>query len=245
MSLYFISDLHLSPSLEQTDALFSKTLKTWQGNIEALYILGDLFDAWIGDDDDNEYAVQKLQQLHLFAQATPLFIMPGNRDFLFGRGFASASGATLLEDPYLISYQGRHYLLSHGDELCTDDIAYQQFRKIIRNPAWQTATLAKPLEERRALAQQLRTRSMENTQQVGKTAISDVTETGVQSILKNYRQNETLPILIHGHTHRPAMHRHVIDDQITERWVIPDWHDHTGGYLILDKNGLTACSLTI
>ena len=243
MSIHFISDLHLSPATPALTELYQRTLNDWRGQVEALYILGDLFDYWVGDDDDEPYLVEQTAVLRRFADATPLYIMRGNRDFLFGQQFAANSGATLLDDPHLLSYAGQRYVLTHGDALCTDDVAYQQFRMMARNPAWQAATLAKPLAERCLLAQQLRMMSEGNKQQQGKTSISDATEQGVQALLAQFSDNGTLPVLIHGHTHRPAMHRHSINDHSAERWVIADWHDGQGGYLRLDEGGLTAHAL--
>lgn len=243
MSIHFISDLHLSPATPTLTHLFSKTLDGWQGKLEALYILGDLFDAWIGDDDDTPYAVEQTERLRQFSKSTPLFIMRGNRDFLLGEVFAKASGAILLDDPHILVYGNQRYVLTHGDCLCTDDVPYQQFRLMTRNPAWQAATLTKPLAERRLLAQQLRMMSEDNKQQQGKSAISDATEQGVQALLTEHSVDGVPPVLIHGHTHRPAMHHHQINSQSAERWVIADWHDDHGGYLSLDENGLTAHSL--
>lgn len=240
MSIHFIADLHLSPAVPDLTTLFQRTLDDWRGKLEALYILGDLFDAWVGDDDDEPYLVEQTAALRRFADATPLYVMRGNRDFLFGEQFAANSGATLLDDPYLLNYGGKRYVLTHGDAQCTDDVAYQQFRMLARNPAWQAATLAKPLAERRMLAQQLRMMSEGNKQQQGKTAISDVTEQGVQALLAQFSEDGLPPVLIHGHTHRPAMHLHQLNGHSAERWVIADWHDGQGGYLRLDASGLTA-----
>ncbi|WP_434634134.1 UDP-2,3-diacylglucosamine diphosphatase [Chromobacterium sp. CV08] len=239
MAIHFISDLHLADDTPALTRLFLDTLAGWRGRIEALYILGDLFEYWVGDDDDSPYLEEALAALRAFAAETPLFVMRGNRDFLFGAGFEARSGARLLDDPTLIEAHGRRILLSHGDALCADDTAYQQFRAVSRSPAWQQAMLARPLAERHAIARHARAQSEMNKQANGLSAISDVTETAVQQLLAAHGW----PTLIHGHTHRPGHHRHQAGDSHAERWVIRDWHGEAGGYLLLDDAGIQALPL--
>ena len=152
----FISDLHLSADVPQLNALFFQSLQDWRGKIDALYILGDFFDVWVGDDDDGPFIQSIKAALADFAQATPVFVQHGNRDFLLGEKFAAESGIRLLPEQFVAELYGKPYLLVHGDELCSDDVAYQQFRAQSRNPMWQAAVLMKPLAERRMLAGQIR-----------------------------------------------------------------------------------------
>lgn len=240
MSHHFISDLHLSEDTPALCQLFVDTLQQWQGQIDSLFILGDLFEYWVGDDDDSAFLQAMLAAMQQFSRQTPLYVMRGNRDFLLGSGFTQRSGAALLEDPYLLETYGHRYLLSHGDALCTADTAYQQFRAISRNPAWQAAMLARPLTERHAIAAQARMQSEADKQQQGLSAITDVTDSAVLELLDSHGW----PTLIHGHTHRPATHHHRQAGHAAERWVIRDWHGSSGGYLRLDADGkLTALPL--
>ncbi|MBT2867447.1 UDP-2,3-diacylglucosamine diphosphatase [Chromobacterium violaceum] len=235
MAIHFISDLHLADDTPALNQLFLDTLAAWRGRIAALYILGDLFEYWVGDDDDSPYLAAPLAAMRDFAAQTPLYVMRGNRDFLLGAGFEARSGARLLDDPTLIEAHGQRILLSHGDALCTDDAAYQQFRALSRSPQWQQAMLAKPLAERHAIARHARAQSEMNKQQTGLTDISDVTETAVRELLAAHGW----PTLIHGHTHRPAHHLH----DASSRWVIQDWHGGRGGYLLLDDGGIRSLPL--
>lgn len=240
MPIHFISDLHLADDTPALNLLFVRTLSHWQGQIDALYILGDLFEYWVGDDDDTPFLAGIMDAMRRFAAHTPLFVMRGNRDFLLGSGFEQRSGAQLLTDPTLIQAFGQLYLLTHGDALCTDDTAYQQFRALSRNPDWQSAMLARPLAERHAIAQQARQQSEAAKQQHGLTAISDVTDSAVQALLAEHGW----PTLIHGHTHRPACHEHRDGPYRAQRWVIADWHGDHGGYLKLDAHGVSAHPLS-
>ncbi|MDF0604973.1 UDP-2,3-diacylglucosamine diphosphatase [Neisseriaceae bacterium TC5R-5] len=236
MAIHFISDLHLAEDTPALNQLFLDTLQCWQGQLEALYILGDLFECWVGDDDDSTFLAKPLAAMQQFAIYTPLYVMHGNRDFLLGEGFCQRSGGQLIADPTVISAYGQHYLLSHGDALCTDDHAYQQFRQISRSQIWQQAMLARPLTERHAIARQARQQSEMAKQQNGLSAISDVTDSAVTRLLAEHNW----PTLIHGHTHRPAQHLHQQAQHCAQRWVIPDWHDQQGAYLRLDASGLSS-----
>ena len=232
----FISDLHLSADVPQLNALFFQSLQDWRGKIDALYILGDFFDVWVGDDDDGPFIQSIKAALADFAQATPVFVQHGNRDFLLGEKFAAESGIRLLPEQYVAELYGKPYLLVHGDELCSDDVAYQQFRAQSRNPMWQAAVLMKPLAERRMLAGQIRMMSETKKNAEGKSEISDATEAGVQALLGNYAGQNTA-VLIHGHTHRPAVHTHEIDGRTLTRYVLQDWEGERGGYLSVHADG--------
>ncbi|NDV12900.1 UDP-2,3-diacylglucosamine diphosphatase [Crenobacter caeni] len=238
MAIHFISDLHLSEEHPELAELFERTLDAWGGQIDALYILGDLFEYWVGDDDAlSPFNARMLDALARFSAQTPLYVMHGNRDFLLGEGFEHASGARLLADPTLIEAYGRRLLLSHGDVACTADTAYQTFRALRSQAQWQAALLARPLAERHAIARAARTQSEGQKAAQGYTEEGDVTAEGLAALLEPYGW----PTLVHGHTHRPGCYP--VADGKMRRWVIADWHDGAGGYLRLDENGLAALGL--
>ncbi|QSI75409.1 UDP-2,3-diacylglucosamine diphosphatase [Niveibacterium microcysteis] len=220
--IHFISDLHLSPKHPQVAAAFLRYIGGPARGIDALYILGDLFDAWPGDDALVDPAARGIAQAlaALAGSGTKIYIMQGNRDFMLDRGFAEAAGATLIEEPYALSLGDTRYFLMHGDALCTDDVAYQQFRAMVRNPQWRAAVLAKTLEERLALAAEIRMKS-EHAKQDKDIEIMDVNLGAVETAIRAAGQID----LIHGHTHRPACHTHVVDGKTCKRWVLHDWHD--------------------
>lgn len=235
----FISDLHLCASRPHIKRLFFEFLESTVRDAKQLYILGDFFEYWAGDDDiDDPFnrsiidAVAKLSSSHV-----AVYLMHGNRDFLIGEAFCRASGATLLPDPSLIDLNGTRTLLMHGDTLCTDDVEYQNFRKQVRDPHWQQEFLSQPLAQRKAIIEDLRRRS-ENEKQTKPTEIMDVTRSSVEAVLREH----AYPRLIHGHTHRPALHHHTVDGKTCERWVLRDWYEH-GGYLRCIASGLKAISL--
>jgi UDP-2,3-diacylglucosamine hydrolase len=163
-----------------------------------------------------------------------VYLMHGNRDFLLGEQFAKAAGATLLADPYPIDAFGRALLLSHGDALCTDDLAYQQFRATVRQPAWQAMFLGQPLANRKAEIAKVRMAS-EAAKRDKAAAIMDVNDVAVGKLLADHPGTH----LVHGHTHRPAMHRHEVQRALRQRWVLPDWYAGKGGYLVADESGLS------
>jgi UDP-2,3-diacylglucosamine hydrolase len=213
-STCFISDLHLDPTRPAITRALAAFL-TSHTHCAQLYILGDLFEAWPGDDDDSPVAKTVVRLLRAFSDAGPeLFIMQGNRDFLLGEEFCESAGASLLTDPTVIDLYGEPTLLMHGDSLCTADTEYQQFRLMARGPDWQASLLAKPLEERRALAVHLREMSSEATSMKSED-IMDVTPVEVEREMKAHRVRQ----LIHGHTHRPARH----DSSSGLRWVLGAW----------------------
>ncbi|MCB5186583.1 UDP-2,3-diacylglucosamine diphosphatase [Methylobacillus caricis] len=230
----FISDLHLCSSRPAITAQFLEFLQHIASQAEALYILGDFFEYWAGDDDLAQHQTI-IRALHtLVDKGTHTFFMHGNRDFLIGNDFAKAAGITLLEDPTLLEIYGKRILLSHGDALCTDDVAYQAFRQQVRNHDWQQAFLQQTLASRKAQIEALRKRSEE--EKSGKQEnIMDVNQDAVHALI---RQFEYPQVLIHGHTHRPALHKLVVDGHEVERWVLGDWYDQ-GSCLRLDHSGLS------
>ena len=213
----FISDLHLDTTRPATVRALADYLAR-NRDCEALYILGDLFEAWPGDDDDSTLSAKLSTLLREFTASGPrLYIMQGNRDFLLGQAFCQRVGASWLPDPTVIDLYGQPTLLMHGDSLCTADRDYQAFRRMSRDPAWQTRLLAQSLSQRRALAAQLRQMSKEAKS--NKAAdIMDVTPAEVEIALRTHQVNQ----LIHGHTHRPARHEH----RSGVRWVLGDWADY-------------------
>ncbi|TXF12774.1 UDP-2,3-diacylglucosamine diphosphatase [Pelomicrobium methylotrophicum] len=233
-STLFISDLHLAEERPRTAERFFRFLREEARQGCSLYILGDLFEYWIGDDDmDDPFNARVTAALaELNRAGVEILFLHGNRDFLVGSRWAEAVGARLIADPTLVELYGIPTLLMHGDTLCLDDKPYQAFRAQVRNPAYQRQFLDKPLAERRALARQLRTNS--EKAKSGKTeAIMDVTPAAVEEVLRRYGY----PRLIHGHTHRPARHVHELDGRRCERWVLTDWYDDRGGYLCVDESG--------
>jgi len=233
MHSLFISDLHLCASRPRTTQIFLRFLRETAPQAEALYILGDLFEYWLGDDElsapHHAETTQALAQLA--SGGVKVFLLHGNRDFLIGVAFAQAAGMHLLNDPSLIDLYGVPTLLMHGDTLCSDDADYLAFRAKVRNPAWISAFLAQPLAQRQTLIRQWREQS-EQEKQHKSEAVMDATPATIAATLRDYGY----PRLIHGHTHRPARHSHSVDGHSCERWVLPAWYDE-GGYLRCDENG--------
>ncbi len=234
-----VADLHLCDSRPETSRLFLDFLAQTTSRAENLYILGDLFEYWLGDDTLHLPLHEQISSAlgKLAEQGTRVYFMHGNRDFLVAERFASASQATLLTDPELVDLYGTPTLLMHGDTLCTDDTDYLAFRAQVRDPGWQSGFLAQPLAARVALAQQARGRS-ETAKQEKTAAIMDVNDHAVCAVLREYGY----PRLIHGHTHRPARHTLTVDGHVCERWVLPAWFDG-GGYLRCDAAGCRAVDL--
>jgi UDP-2,3-diacylglucosamine hydrolase len=216
----FISDLHLHESRPLVTRAFFQFLESAR-EAEALYILGDFFDAWIGDDDDQPLVKDVTTQLQSLAKTgTRLFLMHGNRDFLIGKQFIEKINATLLGDEESINLYGVNTLLLHGDSLCTADTDYMQFRGLVRNPVWQEQFLAQPLDTRRAIANELRNKS-KSMNSLKADDILDVTTSEVEKHFKQFNVQR----MIHGHTHRPARHSLSIEGTQCERIVLGDWHD--------------------
>ncbi|WP_153160360.1 UDP-2,3-diacylglucosamine diphosphatase [Zoogloea sp. 1C4] len=240
MQIHFISDLHLSADRPALTALFERYLAGPARAASKLYILGDLFEYWAGDDDlDDPLNARVASQLAALADAgTQVFFMPGNRDFLIGADFASRARLTLLPDPTPISLDGQPALLCHGDSLCTDDLAYQAFRQQVRNPAWQAQFLTQPLAVRKQIIAGVRMKSEEAKSEKA-AAIMDVNADAVVALLREHG----FPRLIHGHTHRPAVHSIDVDGHACERWVLSDWQDDQGEVLVWADGQLTRQAL--
>ncbi|PXX90918.1 UDP-2,3-diacylglucosamine diphosphatase [Marinobacter vulgaris] len=222
MTTLFISDLHLEESRPDITDAFLAFLDQKALGAEKLYILGDFFEAWIGDDEHTPLQEQVAKALRAVSDSgTELFLMHGNRDFLIGEDYCNRIGATLLDDPTVVDLYGTLTLLMHGDSLCTADVEYQKFRANMRNPQWQRMILQRPLAERQQMARQLREISMAKNK--GKEEfIMDVTPDEV------VREMETHGVrrLIHGHTHRPAVHQLEVGGEPATRIVLGDWGDN-------------------
>ncbi len=221
MSTLFISDLHLELERPDIRDQFLAFLEQEALHADAFYILGDLFESWVGDDDTDREKKRIMQALEaVSATGVPCYFMHGNRDFLIGRHFADQTGMQILEDPgVVLDLYGRRVLVMHGDTLCTDDVAYQQFRSMVRNPAWQAEFLSKPLAARRAMAAMARERSAQHTQQSA-SEIMDVNQNTVEEVMREHG----VDTLLHGHTHRPDIHHFETDGQAMTRIVLGDWH---------------------
>lgn len=236
--ILFISDLHLAPQTPGVTRLFLDFLGGRARAAEQLFILGDLFEAWPGDDciDDpedrfNGGIVEALRELS--AAGVAVSVMHGNRDFLLGDEFAARSGARLLQDPYVLSLPSWQFVLSHGDVLCTDDHDYLAFRAQVRDPAWRNAFLAKPLTERKAIANALRQKS-ETSKRDKAQHLMDLNPGATDDFLREHGY----ATFIHGHTHHPATHDHIVDGIHVERWVMADWHEDGGECLCWDGEQL-------
>ncbi|HEX2566930.1 MAG TPA: UDP-2,3-diacylglucosamine diphosphatase [Burkholderiales bacterium] len=227
MRALFVSDLHLTESRPQANETFFSFLESEARRADALYILGDLFEYWIGDDDlaDPFNAIIAGALHNLAKSGVRLHVMHGNRDFLMGPAFCAATGAVLLEDPSVHDIGGRPTLLMHGDTLCTDDVDYQAWRRTARSRAWQERFLASSLAERRHEIEALREKSREVIQ-AKPAAIMDVNDAAVQAAFREHGVSR----LVHGHTHRPGRHALKVEGKPRERWVLPDWYGR-GGYL--------------
>jgi UDP-2,3-diacylglucosamine hydrolase len=219
MTTLFISDLHLDETRPDITRAFFDFLQNHAIKAKTLYILGDFFESWIGDDDSSALIESVKNALSAVSkQGVTVYIMHGNRDFLIGSAFCAEIGAELISDPTVITLAGEQTLLLHGDSLCTDDQQYMQFRKILRSPAWQQDALSKPLEERRAIAKHLRMASNEANSNKAED-IMDVNADAVVAALKEHGCTR----MIHGHTHRPDRHPLIINNIKAERIVLGDW----------------------
>ena len=234
----FISDLHLNADQPHGMAAFKHFISNIAPQAESLYILGDLFEYWAGDDDLHDpFHNQVVSALHdLTVHDTKVYLLHGNRDLLMGEELARACAATLLNDPTQLDLYGTNTLLSHGDTLCTDDIEYQNFRTQVHDEGFQKKFLAQPLAVRKAHIEQLRQRST-LAKQNKDSVIMDVNDTAVAALLRTYNY----PRLIHGHTHRPNRHEHIVDGLNCERWVLGDWY-RQGSALRCDAQGCRSIS---
>jgi UDP-2,3-diacylglucosamine hydrolase len=226
-SSLFVSDLHLSEERPQANERFIAFVEDTASRAAALYVLGDLFEYWIGDDDLGEpfNAVMAGFFAALVRAGVPVFLMHGNRDFLMGERLCRATGAQLLADPAVVDVGGVKTLLMHGDTLCTDDLDYQGWRRTARSAEWQREFLSQPLEARRRTVGALRDKSREVIQ-AKPAEIMDVSDEAVRDAFRRHDVTR----LIHGHTHRPGHHQLEVDGRRCERWVLPDWYG-PGGYL--------------
>ncbi len=231
MSSLFISDLHLAPERPETSNLFIRFLETRARQAKAVYILGDLFEVWLGDDmilPDYQAAIRAMKALS--DSGVALYLMHGNRDFFMGERLLQLCGASLLDDPAVIDLEGVPSLLMHGDTLCIDDLDYMTFRAMVHNPQWQRDVLAKSPEQRLALAKQFREISKAETGNKNED-IMDVNQAEVERIFSGYPVQR----LIHGHTHRPAIHDFELNGQAVQRIVLGDWYRQ--GSVLVCENG--------
>lgn len=229
----FVSDLHLAEDRPATTERFARFLAEAVPGADALYILGDLFEYWVGDDGLSlPFPAQVAGLLRQGARAAPAFFMHGNRDFMVASRFCAETGIRLIDDPTVIDLYGARALLMHGDTLCTGDRAYLEFRAQVRDPAWQAAALARPLEERVAIAKGMRSRS-EGAKGGKDEVIMDVAPEAVERVFAE----SGCALLIHGHTHRPARHEHEAGGRRCVRWVLPDWYGD-GGWLEATPEGI-------
>ncbi|MFL0809320.1 MAG: UDP-2,3-diacylglucosamine diphosphatase [Agarilytica sp.] len=229
-AIYFISDLHLEAGRQDLVDGFESFLSSTQHDIAELYILGDFFEAWVGDDDRSGFAARVKNQLKaLVDKGINVYFCHGNRDFIVGNGFARETGVTLLPEEHTIDLFGQPTLLLHGDQLCTDDVEYQAFRSKVRNPAWQQNMLRYPLWLRKLIAAYLRYRSR-NAHKSKSMKIMDVNQESVVSMLENHR----VTLMIHGHTHRPKVHTVCTRSGEATRVVLGDW-GKLGWYYRVDQ----------
>ena len=231
----FASDLHLTAAMPQTAEKFFHFLRNHAVKSKQLYLLGDIFEYWAGDDDIdapfNRSVIDALRATQ--AHGVEIFWLAGNRDFLAGKDFAQACGANLLTEPYVANIAGMQILLIHGDAQCTDDAAYMAFRNQVRSTDWQQHFLSQPLAQRKAIIAQMRAGSRD-AQRTKPMAIMDVNTDAIHALFNQY----AVQIMIHGHTHRPAKHVTKTDAGLQTRYVLPDWDydgdEHRGGWIAID-----------
>jgi len=230
MSRLFVSDVHLDASAPAAIEQFLSFLDTHAKNAEALYILGDLFEVWIGDDEaDADKKVVAAALRALTTRGVACFVLHGNRDFLLGRGFCDATGCRLLPDPVVAEFDGERVLLTHGDALCVDDHSYQELRSVVRTAPWQRRFLALPLSDRELLANQARAGSRQHTSRT----IPKIMDVNSDAVAQAFRVAEVRR-MIHGHTHRPGIHDTVIDGTPAQRIVLGAWYEQ-GSYLVYER----------
>lgn len=238
-----ISDLHLSPGEPALCGAFQAYCQNRARQAEALYILGDLSDAWVGDDDDAETATLIRSELKKLVDAgTQVFLMPGNRDFMIGQQLANDCGLSLLDDPSIVNLYGYQVLLTHGDSYCTDDKEYMAFREQIQNPMTRQMLLSKSLDERRAIAAQLRSQS----KSANASKAADIMDVNQEAVMQAFAEHEVIT-MIHGHTHRPDTHQYQVNikgsDKTATRYVLGDWltadNSIRGWEIRADEQGFT------
>ena len=230
MAHLFVSDVHLGEDFEPSIEQFLEFLSSHAARAESLYILGDLFESWVGDDDRSDAAQRVCAALRtLTASGVPAFVLHGNRDFLLGAGFGERTGCVLLSDPVLAELDGERVLITHGDALCTDDHSYQELRSIVREPLWQRRFLALPLVNREVLADEARAGSRRHIARTVPT-IMDVNPGAVDRAFRAAGVRR----MIHGHTHRPGVHDLTIDGKSAQRIVLGAWYEQ-GSYLSYER----------
>jgi UDP-2,3-diacylglucosamine hydrolase len=238
LTTLFISDLHLGAAKPDIGTQFLGFLDSEAAAADALYILGDLFESWVGDDDPNpHYATIKQALRRLTGSGVPVFFMHGNRDFMIGAEFAAETGVKILQDPHVLKLHGATVLLSHGDAWCTDDVEYQAVRRTTRDPEWQAMMLQKPLGERLAFAAQARAASMAH----GGTINEEIADVNTAAVEKAMRAAGIRKVL-HGHTHRPDVHSFSLDGQDATRIVLGDWYEQ-GSVVRWDEDGPVLAAL--
>lgn len=238
MSTWFASDVHLDAARPDITRAFDTFLRVQVRGAQRLFVLGDLFESWVGDDDPDPDKALIVATLRALSDAgTACFFMHGNRDFLVGEDFAAATGAELLPEEWVGDFYGEPVLLMHGDSLCTDDVEYMAVRKTARDPSWQAGVLTLPLAQRIAMAKDARAHSAKRMTDKPED-IMDVNQEAVAAALARHGVRR----LIHGHTHRPATHSFTSDGQIHTRHVLGDWYDQ-GRVLKWDEDGLREITL--
>src|SRR5580704_6266024 len=230
MARLFVSDVHLDAGAPQATEQFLDFLATRAAAAEALYILGDLFEAWVGDDDQDEQKERVCAGLKsLAARGVACFALHGNRDFLLGAGFSGRSGCRLLSDPVITQLDGERVLLTHGDALCTDDHPYQELRSVVRDPAWQRRFLALPRAHRELLADEARAGSRRHTART----VPYIMDVNAAAVMAAFRAAQVRR-MIHGHTHRPGVHDLEVDGSAAQRIVLGAWYEQ-GSYLSYER----------
>ena len=241
MNRYFISDLHLDETRPHTTALFQSFVEELKENNQQteLYILGDLFESWIGDDYENELHNQvKATLKSLTGSGIKVFFLYGNRDFLIGEEFLSETDVELLIDPFLLKSNEKSILLTHGDQMCIDDMEYQSFRTIVRNPDWQKDFLNFPISKRLKIAGETKDASKQSKQEKS----MDIMDVNEEEVLRVFKQHE-VNTMIHGHTHRPMKHELKIDGRLCSRYVLGDWNKTSAMVLLWSKESLELIDL--
>ncbi len=239
MTTLFISDLHLDKDRPQVINHFINLLNNLDSNVSSLYILGDFVEFWVGDDDPAEGLTDVFDSIKKQSRKRDIYFMHGNRDFMITKDFCEKSGMKLLDDPTVITLGDKKILLMHGDTLCIDDHQYQEFRSMVRSIAWQNEMLKKSLAERIDFAKMLRAKSL-SAIDAKDEIIMDVNNEEVIKMIKEYN----VDMIIHGHTHRPNIHKIIIDNQEYERIVLGDWYDKsfilkiTDNKITIDKTKL-------
>ena len=241
MNRYFISDLHLDVTRPHTTSLFQSFTEKLKENDQQteLYILGDLFESWIGDDYENELHNEVKTTLNsLTGSGIKVFFLYGNRDFLIGEEFLSETGVELMIDPFLLKSNGKTILLTHGDQMCIDDVEYQTFRSIVRNPDWQKDFLNFPISKRLKIAGETKDASKQSKQEKS----MDIMDVNEEEVLRVFKQHE-VNTMIHGHTHRPMKHEFKMDGSLCSRYVLGDWNKTSAMVLQWSKENLELINL--